>query len=119
MYSLLMAFIFMFFSTPFIKLFVREESTIIIAKTYLQVVAFSQIFSTIETVSNGLFTGIGKPKISAVISVVFTVLRLPMALALIKPFGLTGIWISIAVSSIFKGIVAYLLYRIEVKRKFQ
>jgi putative MATE family efflux protein len=118
-YSILMALIFMFFSVPFIKLFVREEQTIIIAKTYLQVVAFSQLFSTTETVSNGLFTGIGKPKISSIISVVFTALRIPMALVLIKPFGLTGIWISISVSSILKGITAYILYIIEVKRKYK
>lgn len=118
-YSLLMAFIFIFLNTPLIKLFVRDENTIVIAKAYLQVVAFSQIFSTIETVSNGLFTGIGKPKISSIISIVFTSSRIPMALVLIKPFGLTGIWISISVSSILKGSVAYLLYRIEVKRKFK
>jgi len=117
-YSLFMAFIFIFFNTPFIKLFVRDENTVVIAKAYLQVVAFSQIFSTVEIVSNGLFTGIGKPKISSIISIIFTSLRLPMALVLIKPFGLTGIWISISVSSILKGSVAYLLYRIEVKRDF-
>ena len=118
-YSLFMAFMFIFFNTPFIKLFVRDKNTIVIAKAYLQVVAFSQIFSATETVSNGLFTGIGKPKISSIISVVFTSLRIPMALVLIKPFGLTGIWISIAVSSILKGSTAYLLYRIEVKRNFK
>lgn len=114
-YSLLMAFIFIFFNTPLIKLFVSDENTIVIAKTYLQVVAFSQIFSATESVSNGLFTGIGKPKISSIISVIFTSLRLPMAVVLVKSFGLTGIWISIAISSILKGSVAYLLYRIEVK----
>jgi len=114
-YSLLMAFIFIFGSTPLIKLFVSDENTIVIAKAYLQVIAFSQIFSATESVSNGLFTGIGKPKISSIISVIFTSLRLPMALVLIKPFGITGIWISIAVSSILKGSTAYLLYRIEVK----
>lgn len=118
-YSLIMAFMFLFFNVPFIKLFVRDENTIVIAKAYLQVVAFSQIFSTIETVSNGLFTGIGKPKISSIISVVFTSLRIPMALLFIKPFGLTGIWVSIAVSSVLKGSVAYLLYKIEVKRNFK
>ncbi len=118
-YSLFMAFIFMFFNTPFIKLFVRDEHTIAIAETYLQVVAFSQIFSTIETVSNGLFTGIGKPKISSIISVIFTVLRIPMALVLIKPFGLMGIWISISLSSVLKGSVAYLLYIFQVKRKYR
>lgn len=118
-YSLIMALIFMFFNVPFIKLFVNDEHTIVIAKAYLQTVALSQIFSTIETVSNGLFTGIGKPKISSIISVVFTALRIPMALVLIKPFGLNGIWISISVSSILKGSVAYLLYIIEVKRKYK
>lgn len=117
-YSVLMALIFIFFNTPFIKLFVREENTIVIARAYLQAVAFSQVFSTTETISNGFFTGIGKPKISSIISVVFTVLRLPMAWLLIKPFGLTGVWISISLSSILKGSVAYLLYKIEVKKNY-
>jgi putative MATE family efflux protein len=118
-YSLIMALLFMFFNVPFIKLFVRDESTIVIAKAYLQAVAFSQIFSTIETVSNGLFTGIGKPKIPSIISIVFTVFRIPMALILIKPLGLTGIWISISISSILKGITAYLLYILQIKRKYK
>ncbi|SHH19621.1 MATE family efflux transporter [Clostridium grantii] len=116
-YSLLMAIVFMFFSTPFIKLFVQDKETILIAKAYLQVVAFSQIFSTVEIISNGFFTGIGKPKISSIISVIFTSLRIPMALILIKPFGLTGIWMSIALSSVLKGSVAFILYEIEVKYK--
>ena len=118
-YSLVMALIFLFFNRPFIKLFVREEETILIAVTYLQVVAFSQIFSTIEMVSNGLFTGIGKPKIPATISIIFTSLRIPMALLLIKPFGIGGVWISIASSSVLKGIASYILYLIEIKRKYE
>jgi putative MATE family efflux protein len=118
-YSLFTAFLFMFFNIPFIKLFVRDEQTIIIAQAYLQAVAFSQIFSTVETISNGLFTGIGKPKISSIISVVFTALRIPIALILIKPFGLSGVWISISLSSILKGSAAYLLYIIEVKRNYK
>lgn len=117
MYSLLTAVLFMFFSIPFIKLFVKDEQTIYIAQAYLQAVAYSQIFSTVETISNGLFTGIGKPKISSIISIVFTALRIPMALILIKPFGLSGVWISISLSSILKGSTAYLLYIIEFKRK--
>ncbi len=115
-YSLLMAIIFMFFSTPFIKLFVRDAQTILITKSYLQAVAFSQIFSTTEIISNGFFTGIGKPKISSTISVIFTSLRIPLALLLIKPFGLMGVWMSISISSVLKGIVAYTMHSIEVKK---
>lgn len=118
-YSLVTASLFMFFNIPFIKLFVRDEQTIVIAQAYLQAVAFSQIFSTVETISNGLFTGIGKPKISSIISIIFTSLRIPMALILIKPFGLSGVWISISLSSILKGSTAYLLYIIETRKNYK
>ena len=117
-YSMVMACAFLLFNKPMIRLFIRDEATIVIAASYLKVVAFSQIFSAVEMISNGLFTGIGKPNIPASISIIFTSLRIPFALLLIKPFGINGIWISISLSSILKGIFSYLLYEIKVRRKF-
>ena len=117
-YSLVMACVFLIFNRPMIKLFISDEETILIAAAYLKAVAFSQAFSAVETISNGLFTGIGKPNISATISIVFTSLRIPFALLLIKPFGINGIWLSISLSSILKGVFAYLLYEIKVGRKY-
>lgn len=118
-YSLIISVMFILFKEPIIRLFIREKNTILIAGGYLQAVAFSQSFSTIEMVSNGFFTGVGKPKISATISIVFTVLRIPMALILMKQFGINGIWWSIAISSIFKGIAAYLVYLVRIRRNFR
>lgn len=118
-YSLIMSVIFIVFKEPLIKMFIREEKTVIIAYGYLQAVAFSQAFSTVEMVSNGLFTGLGMPKIPAIISIVFTVLRIPMALVLISYLGLDGIWWSIALSSILKGISAYLMYKIKVWKGYE
>lgn len=117
-YSMVMACAFLLFNKPMIKLFIRDEATIVIAASYLKAVAFSQVFSAIEMISNGLFTGIGKPNIPASISIIFTALRIPFALLLIKPFGINGIWLSISLSSILKGIFSYLLYEIKVKRKY-
>ena len=117
-YSIVMACAFLLFNKPMIKLFIRDESTIVIAAAYLKAVAFSQVFSAIEMISNGLFTGIGKPNIPASISIIFTALRIPFALLLIKPFGINGILLSISLSSILKGIFSYLLYEIKVKRKY-
>ena len=117
-YSMVMACVFLLFNRPLINLFIRDEATIAIAASYLNAVAFSQIFSAVEMISNGLFTGIGKPNISATISIIFTTLRIPLALLLIKPFGINGIWLSISLSSILKGIFAYLLYEIKVRRKY-
>ena len=117
-YSLIMSIIFIFFKESIIRLFIREKDTIVIASGYLQAVAFSQSFSTIEMVSNGLFTGLGKPKIPATISIVFTIVRIPMALVLMRRFGINGIWWSIAISSILKGVAAYLVYLIRIRRKY-
>ena len=117
-YSLIMSLIFILFKESIIRLFIREKGTIVIASGYLQAVAFSQSFSTIEMVSNGLFTGLGKSNIPAIISIVFTVIRIPMALALMNNFGINGIWWSIAISSILKGVVSYLVYLIKIRRKY-
>lgn len=116
-YSIFTAIVFIFIPDILVKIFVRDEVTIVIASRYLQIVAFSQIFSTIEIVSNGLFTGIGMPKVPAIISIIFTILRIPMALIFINFFGLNGIWISIALSSIFKGMTAITIYRMKVSKK--
>lgn len=118
-YSMSMSIIFIIFKEPIIRLFIREKSTILIASSYLQAVAFSQSFSTIEMVSNGLFTGLGMPKIPAIISIVFTVLRIPIALVLMKTLGIQGVWWSIAISSILKGVAAYSVYLIKIRRNYK
>lgn len=118
-YTFIMAILFIFFSNPIIKLFIRDNNTIAIAAYYLKIVAFSQMLGAIEMVSNGLFTGLGMPKVPAIISVIFTILRIPLALILIKFWGLNGIWISICLSSIFKGIVSYLIYIVKLRKELK
>lgn len=115
-YSIFTAIIFIVFPDNLARLFVREENTIVIVVGYLQIIAFSQILASIEIVSNGLFTGIGKPKIPAIISIIFTVLRIPMAIIFIKFLGINGVWWSISLSSIFKGITSYLMYIIIIRK---
>ena len=67
-----------------------------------------------EIINRDPFTGIGKPRIPATISITFTVLRIPMALVLVKYLGINGIWWSIALSSVLKGVSAYMIYRLKV-----
>lgn len=117
-YALIMAGVFLLLNRPMIKMFISDEGTIEIAASYLQAVAFSQVFSAVEMISNGMFTGIGKPKIPAFISIIFTALRIPLALVFIQPYGIKGVWMSIALSSILKGICSYMVYEIKVRRKF-
>lgn len=118
-YTFILAIIFIFFNNTIIKLFIRDTNTIVIASSYLKIVAISQMLGSIEMVSNGLFTGLGMPKIPAIISVIFTILRIPLSLILIEFWGLNGIWISISLSSILKGIVSYLIYRVKLRKELK
>lgn len=115
-YSGSIAIMFWIFPEILTRIFVQEQLTIDIAIGYLQIIAFSMIFNAIEMVSNGLFTGMGKPKIPSIISIVFTVLRIPMALILSRFIGLQGIWWSTAISSILKGVISYLMFRYEERK---
>ena len=118
LYSFVAAVLFVSIPNILVEIFVRDKITVLIASDYLKIIALSQIFSAVEMISNGLFTGVGKPKIPATISIIFTVLRIPMALILVKIMGVNGIWLSIALSSIFKGIADYILYQFSIRRKY-
>lgn len=118
-YAFLISIIFILFPSYLVKIFISSEKTILIASRYLQIIGSVQIFSAIEMISNGLFSGIGMPKIPSTISIIFTVFRIPMALVFIKYIGVNGIWLSIALSSMLKGIIAYLVYRIKYLETFK
>lgn len=118
-YALFVTLTFTLIPETLIKLFIREEKTIRIASEYLRIIGISQVFSTIEMISNGVFTGVGKPKIPAFISIVFTVLRIPMAIILIRYLEVKGIWYAISISSILKGITACAVYRLKVGREYR
>lgn len=118
-YAALMAVIFFSIPEQLASLFVKDTITIGIASSYLRVLGATQIFSAVEMVSNGTFTGVGLPKIPATISIVFTVLRIPLALVLIPFWELDGIWISIALTSALKGTVAYLIYKFKVWKEYR
>lgn len=119
MYALGMTVAFLIIPGPIVKLFISEPSTVDIASSYLRIIAFSQVFSALEMITNGLFTGIGIPKVSANISILFTVLRIPMAMMLVQILGVNGIWWSITISSLLKGVVAYLFYKMKVEKRYQ
>lgn len=115
-YSLIVTTAFIVFSRQLAGVFVNDSSTITMAGNYLKILGLSQFFSMIEMVSNGVFTGIGKPKIPSIISIIFTTARIPIALSLIGYLGLDGIWLSFAFSSILKGITAISIYRFKIYR---
>lgn len=109
----------LFISIPneLISIFVDNPETIEIGKYYLMIVGISQIFMALEMITGGAFNGQGLTHYSATISIVFTALRIPLVLYLCSTsLGIYGIWWSIAISSIIKGVVSAIIYRIRFKK---
>lgn len=116
-YSFVMAIFFLGIPQILAGVFVNDYNTINIAASYLRVVGIVQIFSTVEMISNGTFTGLGLPKIPAFISILFTSARIPFALVFTHFWGIDGVWISIAISSLLKGCISFLVYYFIVRKE--
>lgn len=117
-YSLIISALFIIIPNQLVGIFVKDQATIVIGASYLRVLGVVQIFSSFEMISNGVFSGLGLPKIPSTISITFTMLRIPMALFFIKFLGINGIWLSIALSNVMKGSTAFLVYRFKVYKKY-
>lgn len=94
------------FPAPFFRIFIPEADVLPMGISYLQILGVSQLFMCMEITTAGAFSGLGQTLPPSVVSVSLTTARIPLALILIStPLGLDGIWWSITISSIFKGIV--------------
>lgn len=107
---------FIFFSRPMFRMFIEDLNVIDHGEVYMKALAFSQVFMGLEILSVGAYHGIGKTNFPSIIATVFTVLRLPMALILSHYLGVVGVWWSISLSSILKGVILTFGFIINIKR---
>ena len=109
---------FVFFPGYLVRIFVEKPQTVEISINYMRIIGLSQLFMCYEIVTNGAFSGIGKPKVPSIISIIFTSLRIPLALILSKDeyFGLNGVWISISLSSVIKGVLSPLIFKRDLNK---
>ena len=109
----------LFISMPreLVSIFVDDPNTIEIGSNYLLIVGLSQLFMCLEMVTGGTYNGQGLTRYSATVSVVFTSLRIPLAIWLgSTELGVSGIWWSIATTSMAKGLVMAGMYRFRANK---
>lgn len=97
-----------FFAEPIFVVFIpNDPEALRLGADYLRILGFSQLFMTLEITSQGAFNGLGKTFTPSLVSIIFTGARIPLAMFLSTAtiLGLNGVWWSISISSIFKGIV--------------
>jgi len=111
------------FAKEIFSIFISEQDVIPLGINYLRIIALSQIFMCIEYVLAGSLNGLGKTSIPSTISITLNAARIPMIMVLSRTFlKLNGIWWSISISSILKGIVSmicfiYVFKKLEQKQE--
>lgn len=93
-------------------IFINEADAIKEGASYLKILGYSQLFMCLEIITAGAFKGIGRTYIPSIILTLLTGARVPMAYFLSRPelLGLSGVWWSISISSILKGILMISVY---------
>ncbi len=92
-----------------------EKETIEVGRGYLSILGYSQMFMCLEITMVGAFSGLGRTYLPNAIVIIFTALRIPMALLFSSQLGISGVWWSISLSSIVKGIILVALFFILSK----
>lgn len=94
-----------FLPGPIFSIFIREANVVKEGIVYLRILGVSQFFMCIEITTAGAFNGLGRTVPPSLIGVIFNSLRIPGALLLSAAVGLSGVWWSISLSSVMKGLI--------------
>ncbi|WP_253199492.1 MATE family efflux transporter [Clostridium tagluense] len=105
-----------FFPSPIFSIFISEKAVIKDGIVYLRILGVSQLFMCIEMTTAGAFNGLGRTMPPSIVGIVLNVLRIPGALLLSMFLGLSGVWWSISISSMLKGLILTSWFIIFLKR---
>lgn len=94
------------------SIFIPAKDTLPQGVEYLRILGYSQLFMCIEITTAGAFFGLGRTIIPSLVSIIFTGLRIPLAIILSKPelLGINGVWWAISITSVIKGILLVVFY---------
>lgn len=111
-------FLLYFGAEPIFAIFLAEEEALKQGIVYLKVLSIAQLFMCTEIITAGAFNGLGKTLPPALVGIIFTGLRIPTALIISQEglLGLKGVWWSITVSCVLKGIILPTLFVIFMLR---
>jgi len=103
----------LYFQAEFLfGIFIPEPEAIKYGVVYLQILGLSQLFMSMEIVTAGAYNGLGQTLKPAIVSILFTGARVPAAIILSSAslLGLEGVWWSISLSSVLKGVILVTMF---------
>lgn len=109
--------LFVFYGSEVFSWIVPEAAAYEAGGLFLRIDGYSMLFMMLEITMQGLFYGTGRTVPPAIISITFNTLRVPIAIGLTAAgLGVAGVWWAISLSSMLKGIAAFIWFRILQKK---
>lgn len=106
-----------FLPEPIFRVFITEPEVLPLGVDYLRILGYSQFFMCLEILTAGAFSAYGRTTPPSVVSILFTSLRVPGAILLGRTaLGLNGVWWSISLSSVCKGVILVILFMLFMRR---
>lgn len=103
-----------FFVMPefWLRIFTKDLQVIALGASYLRIVALTNMFVGISIITGAAFQGSGKGIPALTITILrLVVIAVPVAYILSKIYGITGVWIAIAGSSVLASIISALWFK--------
>ena len=117
-WGLLVTAIFVFAPNTIARIFFHEPKAIAIAVSYLIIIGLSEAFLCVEITTIGAISGLGKTHLCSIISILFTSMRIPLAIVLGNTsLGLDGIWWALSSTTMIKGIIFTATFFCITRRK--
>lgn len=105
-WGLFTSFILIVFPEFFFRIFITEKEVLPMGVDYLRIIGISEFFMCMEITSAGAFQGFGKTIPPSMTGILFNGLRIPFAMLLSSTaLGLNGVWWTLSLSSVLKGLV--------------
>lgn len=111
-----------FGAKPIFTIFTPDDPLVIIEGViYLRILGLSQFFMSLEIGTAGAFNGLGKTMPPTLVGITLNALRIPIAILLsgYTVLGLSGVWWSISVTSIIKGIILVVWFKYILNNKLE
>ncbi len=99
------------FALPLASVFTNDPATAAEGARYLRIAAVSSLFVGAEVVGEGALGGAGWTLPPMLTSTALTALRIPLAAWAAPRYGTTGIWATISITAIARGVAMVILWR--------
>lgn len=118
LWGALITFFFVVFPEQISSVFFHTSEEIQESIYYLVIVGLGEAFMCLEMMSVGAISGLGNTKLCSILSIIFTAIRIPIALCLCATsLGAKGLWWALTISSTLKGIIFFVAFHRESKKK--